>query len=181
MHHLQLPAQANNYDCGLFVLAYQRATQAWKLTHLLTPRSSMDLRMVTLKATLRRVTQTEVTELRHHLRHTLHQHCTIHTPAPPGFRCHASRAGCTCLQAAQSQLIYIAVEQNILIPDSPAPEPIVVLTLSPAADQTSPETNSSIPSARSAREDYICPQSAQPPPRAHPPGSDATTTSIANL
>ena len=27
MHHLQLQTQTNNYDCGLFVLAYQRATQ----------------------------------------------------------------------------------------------------------------------------------------------------------
>ena len=27
IHHLQLPCQTNNYDCGIFVLAYQRAVK----------------------------------------------------------------------------------------------------------------------------------------------------------
>jgi hypothetical protein len=35
--------QTNNYDCGLFVLAYQRAVQSWLRTHLLTPHSPIDL------------------------------------------------------------------------------------------------------------------------------------------
>ena len=34
MHHLHLPTQTNNYDCGIFVLAYQRATQLWLRTYL---------------------------------------------------------------------------------------------------------------------------------------------------
>ena len=64
LHHLHVPIQTNSYDCGLFVLAYLRATQSWLRTHLLTPRSPMDIRLTTLQATIRKVTQTEVTELR---------------------------------------------------------------------------------------------------------------------
>jgi hypothetical protein len=63
IHHQLVPTQTNNYDCGLFVLAYQRAAQSWLRTHLLTPRSPMDLRMRTLIATIRTVNQQEVTQL----------------------------------------------------------------------------------------------------------------------
>ena len=70
IHHLQVPTQTNSHDCGLFVLAYLRATHSWLRTHLLTPRSPMDLRMTTLKATVWKVNQMEVTELRKQLRQT---------------------------------------------------------------------------------------------------------------
>ena len=63
MHHLYLPTQTNKYDCGIFVLAYQRATQLWLRTYLPSPHAPMDLRLTTLKATLRQVTQTRVTFL----------------------------------------------------------------------------------------------------------------------
>ena len=101
IHHLQVPTQTNSYDCGLFVLAYLRATQSWLQTHLPTPRSPMDLRMTTLKATVRKVNRTEVTELRKQLRQTLQQHCTIHTAAPTIFQCQTIREDCACLRTAQ--------------------------------------------------------------------------------
>ena len=57
----------------------------------------MKLRMTTLKATIQKVNQSEVTELRKQLRQTLHQHCTIHTPAPPAFQCQTTREDCVYL------------------------------------------------------------------------------------
>ena len=55
MHHLHLPTQTNNYDCGIFVLAYQRATQLWLRTYLPSKHTPMDLRLTTLNATLKQV------------------------------------------------------------------------------------------------------------------------------
>ena len=40
IHHLQLPCQTNNSDCGIFVLAYQRAVKTWINTHLSTNAST---------------------------------------------------------------------------------------------------------------------------------------------
>ena len=63
----------------------------------------MDLRMTTLKATIKKVHQAEVTELREQIRQTLHLNCTIHTPALPLFHCHTMREDCACLQGTQCQ------------------------------------------------------------------------------
>jgi hypothetical protein len=35
-----LPSQTNNFDCGIFVLAYQRAAQTWINTHLPSAQTS---------------------------------------------------------------------------------------------------------------------------------------------
>jgi hypothetical protein len=48
----------------------------------------MDLRLTTLKATIKKVTQTQVIDLRKHLHQRLHQHCTVHLQTPPSFQCH---------------------------------------------------------------------------------------------
>ena len=72
MHHVQLPTQTNNYDCGLFVLAYQRVTQHWLRTYFPSQRTFMDLLLTTLRATIKQVTQPQVTDLRNQLRQTLH-------------------------------------------------------------------------------------------------------------
>jgi hypothetical protein len=64
MYDPQLPTQTNNYDCDLFVLAPQRATQHWLHTYLPSQRTPMNLRLTTLQATIRKVTQTQVTDLR---------------------------------------------------------------------------------------------------------------------
>ena len=42
IHHLDLPCQTNNYDCGIFVLAYQRAVKTWINTHLPSAQTSLD-------------------------------------------------------------------------------------------------------------------------------------------
>jgi hypothetical protein len=54
-HHSppQLPCQTNNYDCGIFVLAYQRAVKSWINTHLPSAQTSIDQRINTLTSTLR--------------------------------------------------------------------------------------------------------------------------------
>ena len=122
IHNQLVPMQTNNYDCGLFVLAYQRAAQSWLRTHLLTPRSPMDLRMSTLIATIRTVTQQEVTQLRQQLRNSLHQHCTVHLTTPPGFTCQATREDCRCLRTAQQPPAFTNMEQTPP-PPPPTPEP----------------------------------------------------------
>jgi hypothetical protein len=66
-------------------------------THLPSHRTSLEQRINTLCTTLRTVTQPKMTTLRQHLRNTLHQHCTIHTPSPPQFLCHTTHDNCTCL------------------------------------------------------------------------------------
>jgi hypothetical protein len=48
IHHIQLPCQTNNFDCGIFVLAYQRAAQSWINTHLPSAQTSIDQRINTL-------------------------------------------------------------------------------------------------------------------------------------
>ena len=40
IHHIQLPCQTNNVDCGIFVLAYQRAAQFWINTHMFFYKNS---------------------------------------------------------------------------------------------------------------------------------------------
>ena len=123
VHHLQVSTQINSYDCGLFVLAYLRATQTWLQTHLQTPRSPMDLRLTTLKATVQKVNQMEVTELRKQLRQTLHQHCLIHTPAPPAFQCQFLREDCNCLRTAQNVPPYSPA--NTVSPTDHLPAPAI--------------------------------------------------------
>ena len=61
----------------------------------------MDLRLTTLKATLKQVNQARATDLRKQLRQTLYQHCTIHLPAPPHLQCHTLCDECQCIQTAQ--------------------------------------------------------------------------------
>ena len=90
----------------------------WLRTHLLTPRSPMDLRLSTLIATIRTVTQQEVTQLRQQLRQTLRQHCTVHITTPPGFTCQSTREDCLCLQTAQQPPAIINLEQT---PPPPPP------------------------------------------------------------
>ena len=76
--------------------------------------------MATLKTTLWKVTQTEGMAFRQQLRQTLHQHCTVHIPAPPGFRCHAAQEDCTCLQVTQRQSTHINIEQDTPTSDAQA-------------------------------------------------------------
>ena len=52
IHHLQLPRQTNNADCGIFVLAHQRAVKTWINTHLPSAHTSIEQRINTLTATL---------------------------------------------------------------------------------------------------------------------------------
>ena len=77
IHHLDLPCQTNNYDCGIFVLAYQRAVKTWINTHLPSAQTSLDQRINTLTATLRQVTQHTATALRIQLRTSLAPHCKV--------------------------------------------------------------------------------------------------------
>ena len=121
--------------------------------------------MTTLKATLRQVNQTEVTVLRQQLRQTLHQHCTVHIPAPPSFRCHAAREDCICLQVVQSQPIYINIEQDTPTPDSQADTPMTADPItSPATDRSTMEADSS---------------TSSDPPATPPPPTDTEHPSLA--
>ena len=87
LHHIQLPPQANNSDCGIFVLAYQRAVKSWINTHLPSAQTSIYQRINTLTSTLRQVNQQTATALRIQLRTSLAPHCQVHLLAPHAFSC----------------------------------------------------------------------------------------------
>jgi Ulp1 family protease len=57
MHHVQLPTQTNNYDCGLFVLAYQRATQHWLRTYLPSQHTPLNRRRLPMDVQPARVAE----------------------------------------------------------------------------------------------------------------------------
>ena len=87
IHHIQLPCQTNNFDCGIFVLAYQRAAQTWINTHMPSAQTSIDQRLNTLTSTLKHANQHTATALRAQLRSSLAPHCKIHVRAPLAFSC----------------------------------------------------------------------------------------------
>ena len=96
IHHIQLPCQTNNFDCGIFVLAYQRAAQSW-----------IDQRITTLTTTLRQVNQHTATALRTQLRTSLAPHCKIHLRAPHALSCSTINDACACLTRIRSEPIHI--------------------------------------------------------------------------
>jgi hypothetical protein len=108
-----LPCQTNNFDCGIFVLAYQRAAQSWINTHLPSAQTSIDQRINTLTSTLKQVNQQTATALRIQLRSSLAPHCKIHVRAPPAFSCSTVNDACACLTRICSGPI------NIDSPDQP--------------------------------------------------------------
>ena len=107
IHHLDLPCQTNNYDCGIFVLAYQRAVKAWINTHLPSAQTSLDQRINTLTATLRQVTQHTATALRIQLRTSLAPHCKVQLRAPSAFSCSTINDACACLTRFSTEPIAI--------------------------------------------------------------------------
>jgi hypothetical protein len=130
----------------------------------------MDLRMTTLKAIIRNVNQTEVTELRTQLRRTLHQYCTVHTPPPPDFQCHTIREDCACQWTAQHQPIHITFDQDLQA--IPAILQSLGQTPTTSTSQTDREDNNNAapPMTLSPTNTIFCSPAPEPDPvRATPP------------
>jgi hypothetical protein len=107
IHHLQLPCQTINFDCEIFVLAYQRAIKSWINTHLPSAQTSINQRINTLTSTLRQVNQHTATALRSQLRTSLALHCKVHLRTPHAFSCSTTNDACACLTQNRSKPISI--------------------------------------------------------------------------
>ena len=116
--------------------------------------------MITLIATIRTVTQQEVTQLRQQLRQTLRQHCTVHITTPPGFTCQTTREDCRCLQTAQQPPAFINLEQT---PPSPLPIP------DPDVKNCHPAPPINDASSTSPDHDHSPPPPSPPAPTEPPP------------
>ena len=109
IHHLQLPCQTNNFDCGIFVIAYQRAVKSWINTYLPSAQTSIDQRIRPLTSTLRQVNQHTATALRSQLRTSLAPHCTVHLRTLHAFSCPTTNDACACLTRIRSKPITIDI------------------------------------------------------------------------
>jgi Ulp1 family protease len=109
IHHLQLPCQTNNFDCGIFVIAYQRAVKSWINTYLPSAQTSIDQRIRPLTSTLRQVNQHTATALRSQLRTSLAPHCKVHLRTLHAFSCPTTNDACACLTRIRSKPITIDI------------------------------------------------------------------------
>jgi hypothetical protein len=122
IHHLQLPCQTNNSDCGIFVLTYQRAVKSWINTHLPSAQTSINQRINTLTSTLHQVNQQTATALRTQLRTSLSRHCKVHLRAPHAFSCSTTNDACTCLTQIRSGPIPIDSPTQTTVPNDQPPQ-----------------------------------------------------------